>query len=325
MSVKAVKEKYEDYLLKLSGVTGVGLNGSIIIYVEKLTPQLTKVLPRKLDDIPVRIIETGKIVPMSIKAVPVAHAIYADRTAKHRPAPGGVSVGHPEITAGTLTARAVDKTDGSIVGLGNNHVVALDWGELHTGEKGDSALQPGPYDGGKDPDDKIGELKRWIPVKLDEPNLIDGGVFSSEQLSDIIKDVGKPSESIEPYPGMKVVGSGRTSGVVYSKIVDVNAAIKVEGWGICTFKDQVSFIPPILAPGDSGMWIGNADTWRTVSVGFAGSSVISFGNRAKVFENLLNVEIIPPTKPLPLWGLGMVVGIMAYTGLSLMRGGEGAI
>lgn len=47
-------------------VVGMGFNGvSLLIYVTELTPQLTRVLPTKLDDVPVSIVLTGtKITPM---------------------------------------------------------------------------------------------------------------------------------------------------------------------------------------------------------------------------------------------------------------------
>jgi len=62
----AVKAKYESYYRKLEGVQGMGFDGtSLIIYVDRLTPQLSSFLPTELENIPVRIIQTGgKIVPM---------------------------------------------------------------------------------------------------------------------------------------------------------------------------------------------------------------------------------------------------------------------
>ena len=102
-----VKEKYESNLMRIKGVTGVDLNSSIIIYVEKLTPQLAQFIPRTLEGVPTRVIETGKIPLLSL---PIVSAIYASRTERVRPAPGGCSIGHPEIGAGTLGCRARDRT-----------------------------------------------------------------------------------------------------------------------------------------------------------------------------------------------------------------------
>jgi hypothetical protein len=295
-----LKEKYEEYLRGIKGVTGVGLNGSIIVYVERATPEIKQVIPKQLEGIPVRVIESK----FKLMAMRIMDATYADRTKRFRPAPGGVSIGHPKVTAGTLACRVLDKHSREVIGgLTNNHVGALDWGELHEGKVGDSMLQPGPYDGGLESADKIGELLKWIPVGLDKGNLVDAAVFDSDELSKEVFEVGSPSHTVEPRVGMKVVKSGRTSGVTYGKILDVNATLRIdggEGWGECTFKNQIVVTPAILSPGDSGSWVGEIDTFNTVGLGFAGSDTLSVVNRALTVEELLGVEIIPPVPPLRL-------------------------
>jgi hypothetical protein len=309
--LRKLKEKYEEYLRGIKGVTGVGLNGSIIVYVEKATLEIRQVIPKQLEGIPVRVIES-KFKTMTLR---IMDATYADRTKRFRPAPGGVSVGHPKITAGTLACRVLDKHSREVIGgLTNNHVGALDWGELHEGKVGDSMLQPGPYDGGLEPADKIGELLKWMPVRLDKENLVDAAVFDSDELSKEVLEVGSPSHTVEPRVGIKVLKSGRTSGVTYGKILDVNATLKIdggEGWGECVFKNQIVITPAILSPGDSGSWVGEIDTFNTVGLGFAGSDTLSVVNRALTVEELLGVEIIPPVPPLRLSSaLGAWLGIL---------------
>jgi hypothetical protein len=317
-----LKEKYEEYLRGIKGVTGVGLNGSIIVYVEKATPEIRQVIPKQLEGVPVRVIESK----FKLMALRIMDAIYADRTGRFRPAPGGVSIGHPKITAGTLTCRALDKRSLEIIGgLSNNHVIALDWGEVHEGKLGDSTLQPGPYDGGIDPTDKIGELLKYIPVKLDEDNLVDAAVFDSDELKREVLEVGNPSHTIEPKVGMKVLKSGRTSGVTYGTILDVNATLMIdggEGWGSCLFKNQIVISPAILSPGDSGSWIGEVDTFNTVGLGFAGSDTLSVANPALTVEELLGVEIIPPTSPVRLSYMGLGLAGIFGVGILGMRGGK---
>ena len=82
-----------------------------------------------------------------------------------RPAPGGYSVGHKNITAGTLGTCVYDRLGdpGDAIGipskyyiLSNNHVLA----NSNNGQVGDSILQPGPFDGGTDPADRIARLNR---------------------------------------------------------------------------------------------------------------------------------------------------------------------
>ena len=53
-----IKKRYEEQLLSLPGVTGVGVNGSIILYVSKLTPKMRQFIPKTLDGVPVKVIQT---------------------------------------------------------------------------------------------------------------------------------------------------------------------------------------------------------------------------------------------------------------------------
>ena len=59
--------------------------------------------------------------------------------------PIGVSIGHPNIGAGTIACRLRGGTDYYI--LSNNHVFA----DENQASLGDNILQPGPYDGGLNP------------------------------------------------------------------------------------------------------------------------------------------------------------------------------
>ena len=81
-------------------------------------------------------------------------------TNKERPAPGGVSIGHYKITAGTLGSLVRDKNTGQVLILSNNHVLA----NSNDATLGDPILQPGPIDGGKLGRDEIGTLKDYIPI-----------------------------------------------------------------------------------------------------------------------------------------------------------------
>jgi hypothetical protein len=87
-----------------------------------------------------------------------------------RPAPGGVSIGHVSITAGTL--GCVVKRDGKPVILSNNHVLAASG----AAEIGSAIVQPGTYDGGTEASDKIGVLEDFVPITFESggggtPNL----------------------------------------------------------------------------------------------------------------------------------------------------------
>ena len=283
-----VKEKYAERLLSVKGITGIGVNGSIIVYTERLTPKLSQFIPKTLDGVRVRVVETGKIRPLSF---PIVSAIYADRTSRFRPTvPGGCSIGAPDITAGTFTGRIV--IGGEVYGLSNNHILSGEWGTHPASEVGTVIYQPGVYDSGG-PGDEIGSLEKWVPVKLDKPNLVDSAIFKSEILSEDILEVGKPGQTIEPRAGMVIKKSGRSSGLTYSRLIDVDATVKVEGWGEATFTDVCIAKPALGIPGDSGSWCGSEND-ETAAQLFAGSTEVTVLGKAVNIERLFNGEIIPP-------------------------------
>ena len=92
--------------------------------------------------------------------------------ARHRPAPRGVSLGHANITAGTLGCLCRGNRppgDGYTLALSNNHVLA----DSNRGKLGDPVLQPGPRDPGQYPGDLIGSLERFVPIHGSKPNWVD--------------------------------------------------------------------------------------------------------------------------------------------------------
>jgi hypothetical protein len=96
-----------------------------------------------------------------------------------RPAPGGWSVGHFAVTAGTIGTCVYDILPGGSAhppqaGLGmptnfyilsNNHVLANSNG----GRIGDPILQPGSADTGLFPGDQIAILSRFVPIQFNPP------------------------------------------------------------------------------------------------------------------------------------------------------------
>jgi hypothetical protein len=124
-------------------------------------------IPAVLEGIPSKAVITGMV---------VAHE---DPTKWfERPVPIGVSTGHPQITAGTIGCRVVDQY-GKVYALSNNHVYA----NKNDAQQGDCALQPGAYDGGKDPADCIGSLDDWEPIDFSGlDNYMDAAIaYSSKE------------------------------------------------------------------------------------------------------------------------------------------------
>jgi hypothetical protein len=179
---------------------------------------------------------------------------------------------------------------------------ALNWGELRLGQAGDNTLQPGPFDGGKDPEDKVGELDRWVDVDpAPAENLVDIALarmtLPEGSLQGAI-DIEAASYSAEPRVGMKCVKSGRTTGTTSSTIEAVGAVIDIDGWGSARFVDQIIFRPPLGTGGDSGSLVAEAQTKRAIGVLFAGSSQVTAVNRASNIEQH-GIKFIGPPAPEP--------------------------
>lgn len=82
---------------------------------------------------------------------------------RYRPIQPGAIVGAVGCPLdGTLGAVVTDNTDGKKVLLSCNHVLA-NWSTLPVGT---AVLQPGPNNGGVDPADKVGTLKRAVPANM---------------------------------------------------------------------------------------------------------------------------------------------------------------
>lgn len=101
------------------------------------------------------VVETGEIKVIEKKR---RTKKAVDRMKKVRPAPGGVSIGHKDITAGTLGCLV--RRNGRTFILSNNHVLA----NSNDAQPLDPILQPGPYDGGNVNADTIARLTDFVPI-----------------------------------------------------------------------------------------------------------------------------------------------------------------
>ena len=234
---------------------------------------------------------------------------YIDRM---RPCPGGYSIGHRDITAGTLGCLVRDKMDGQTVILSNNHVLA----NTNQGVAGDPIYQPGPIDGGTPPENQIGTLKRFYPIQFESGvnNLIDAAIAMPDNpdfVTHAIKDVGVnvPTETRDITVddlGEFVRKTGRTTMHTTGYIDTVNATITVK-YGLfekATFVDQI-IIEQVLAeedisaPGDSGSAVLDREN-RLLGLLYAGSErneaesqpATAIINPIKHVFNLLSLEVL---------------------------------
>jgi len=293
------KETVEMDLINIPGVVGVGVrNRKVVIYVEEAAPSIMSVIPARVDDVPVMVRVTGKL--QALAFMPMG----TRRTGKFRPVPGGVSISDPTCTAGTLGMWAKDKS-GSACLVTNAHVIAINYATGEFNQPGTAVWQPGRYDGGG-PEDKIATFDRYALDPSTE-NFVDGAVAypdSPDIMLPEVLDGGTPIGMADAAAKMAVFKSGRTTGLTWTTITDVNASVKVSyPIGKIVFKDQIVFENPggaVIAGGDSGSILLSGAPPAVVGLCFAGSSTVGIANKASRVVEALGVDLgaaVVPTPP----------------------------
>lgn len=230
-----------------------------------------------------------------------------------RPARSGVSIGNVRVTAGTLGSVVYDFLPGASVdppgpGLGtparfyvlsNNHVLA----DCNRAQPGSSILQPGAYDGGTDPDDRLATLDRFIPIQfapqipVERHNNVVDCALGAVDFQDATREQhfsGAPRawrRKSNVSVGDLVKKTGRTTNISFGRIIATDVTIDV-GYGTAgtaRFMDQV-LTTCISAGGDSGSLVTSLDNVATGLL-FAGSSVVTVANHIENVRALLRVEI----------------------------------
>ena len=294
-----------------------GVRGEDLSIVCSVTKKLARsnlsdaeLVPTRIDGVPTDVVETGRL-----------HAIQL-RTDRHRPAPGGVSIGHRDITAGTLGCLVT--RDGERLILSNNHVLA----NSNDAEIGDPILQPGPADGGRTASDTIATLAGFAPIRFMDPqppsqcptaravsaflntvcrgigsqtryrivslqatdNLVDAAIarpIGPGLVSDEIFEIGRIRGTAEAGLGAGVKKSGRTTGFTTGEILqtDVTADVSYGAGRTARFTDQL-LAGAMSQGGDSGSAVLDSED-RLVGLLFAGSETTTIINRiGHVFDAL---------------------------------------
>lgn len=222
---------------------------------------------------------------------------------RKRPVQGGYSVGNVDITAGTLGGWFYDKLGKRIVLLSNDHVLV----------KGTQRkiVQPGTHDGGRLPEDLIGELVRSAGPDLD------AAIASVDKDSYVKAGIAciKPTtfSTGEPKPKMKITKVGRTTGrtcgiikkVDYASSILANSAshdIYVDG-------DGADF----SQGGDSGsLYLKYDDNSVIVGLHKAGDVALpdnGIGTNIKAVMAALNLDVLSGGLPDLLIELSMNQGL----------------
>jgi hypothetical protein len=324
-----VKNSSKKALFSKPNVVGMGVgykitNGiltdqlSIVVMVREKTPvsglRTEDIIPQALNQIPTDIVAVGDVQPLLA------------RTDRWRPAPGGVSLGHYKITAGTLGCIVYDQITGNPLILSNNHVLA----NRNEAKYGDPILQPGPADGGQISRDMIAILERFHPIKYNSSpatcefanfyvrmgNFIARKLNSSHQIQAFRSDtsvtneidaaVARPVEesvilaedleigeidgTMTPSLDMAVRKSGRstsyTTGVI--TILDASVQINYGEERKATFDHQI-VTSPMSKGGDSGSLLVAKDSPKAVGLLFAGSELATIHNPIEAVLSQLKI------------------------------------
>jgi hypothetical protein len=295
--------------VKWSGGEPTGEPAVVVLVSQKLDKELVsraERIPSKLGDMQTDVLAVGQLVAGGGASLEASTQTLASRI---RPAEGGYSVGHPDITAGTIATCVYDILPGGRVSpprhgigiprrsyiLSNNHVLA----NSNNAGPGDPILQPGPYDGGVLPADRIAKLSRFIPIHFlpsNRINLVDAAVAEGpfHDLDREIYWIGYVRgwrRRTDVKVGTIVQKTGRTTNYSTGRITVVRATVDVSygGGQVARFRDQI-VTTNMSAGGDSGSLVTTLDN---VAVGllFAGSSVATIANQIEHVRNLLRVEV----------------------------------
>jgi hypothetical protein len=210
---------------------------------------------------------------------------------KCRPVRIGCSVAHFKVTAGTVGAFAQSSGQNAMV-LSNNHVLANENGA----SIGDAVLQPGPFDHGQNPGDRIATLTQFIPLDFVNPNAVDCAIaaldagvnFDSKNLDQIGQLMGVRSSSVDI--GEAVAKVGRTTGVTRGTVTAIELDNVTVGYdnGNATFDGQIEIegagTLPFSRGGDSGSLVVDQEN-QAVALLFAGGETGGSNGRGLTYAN----------------------------------------
>jgi hypothetical protein len=209
-----------------------------------------------------------------------------------RPLRIGCSVGHFNVTAGTLGAFVQDA--GITYLLSNNHVLA----DENRSQPGDQILQPGKYDNGTQPGDVVAELSRFVPINFQGKNIVDCAIakiesavgFDASSLDTLGKLSGQRPAPIDVGVGVRKLG--RTTGATLGRIsvIELDDVSVTYDQGVANFDSQIeieSAGPGVFsAGGDSGSLIVD-DNNEALGLLFAGSDQLGKNALGLTYANPL--------------------------------------
>jgi len=309
---RQAKTFHKAALLKRPNVVGIGIGFkvsgkrqtdelSVVVLVQQKLPPASlseeAFIPQEVSGVRTDVLQVGQL-----------RALQAP-VDRWRPAPGGVSLGHYKVTAGTFGGVVYDRRSGERLLLSNNHVLA----NSNDAQRGDPILQPAPYDGGQLARDQIARLERFVPIRytIAPPacslarnyarlgnalahligsqhqiqviqhhplvaNRVDAAVARPLDDNFVVQmnlEIGKISQVVDAQLGMNVCKSGRstafTNGVV--SVLDATVVVRYGQDRTATFEEQI-VTTPMSQGGDSGSLLVTSQGHQAVGLLFAGST-----------------------------------------------------
>lgn len=285
--VVQVKEKNKKAFQSYPNVVSVGVGKKndtdklcISVGVKEKVPESEldsiDVIPSDMEGVKTDVVELGEIVPELLLA-------QADRKGSHRPVPQGVSVGHPDITAGS-TGWMYETDTGKVFIGSNNHVLA----DINQASMGDDIIQPGSADGGIIPDHVIGNLVYYTPLENGvtvDLALTSVDVGHDNALVGIEKKITGKAESLSV--GDELVKSGRTTGVMRADIQQLKASVDVNYGEVGTITIEDCIITGDMSDGgDSG-----SSTAKEVDGGLKAAGRVFAGSSTATVHHHIDNEI----------------------------------
>jgi endonuclease G len=246
---------------------------------------------KKIDGFPVDVIEAKYAPASALTGDPtvldyedVAGLETIDRRTTFNPMVGGISVGNPRVTAGTLGAIVYNRSNCRQMILSNWHVLAGS-GSAAVGE---NILQPGRIDGGTSTVATLTAMR--LNSQMDAAVATLNGTRPAERE---ILGLGTIPGIDTPTLGMLVVKSGRSTAITRGVIdgVSMSVSINYGDPGVQAFSNQIRIVPrppwpgtdyEVSIGGDSGsVWLNEANN-RAIGLHFAGET-----NTAPASENAI--------------------------------------
>ncbi len=239
--------------------------------IAKSALEASELFPDEIDGFPVTVIQ-GNYKAGVLQLSDIENTDRTHRFAKLQP---GISVANKNISAGTLGMIEKDKRSGRPAILSNWHVLA----GSTSAAPGDKIVQPGPYDGGRDPQDTVAVLERMILDKDGDAAI--ALLANTRPFDPAIMDINVvPTGISDPKIGDIVIKSGRTTRVTRGRVNGTGryfinypvGRVGVDGFIIVPINQGNTGDEEISMGGDSGsMWLKDGTT-IAVGLHFAGET-----------------------------------------------------